>query len=277
MITVDTHCHAGQNWFEPVEMLVHQMNLNSVDNAVLIQHGRPETGGFDHTYLFECVERFPGRFAVVVIVDLKLPNALQTLEEYASRGAVGVRLNPTQRSSGDDPLAIWRKASELGLVVSLMGGREDTGSDEFKSLVGQLPDLPIVIEHLAGGGQGVAFPGSGEGPQPPYTAYKKALELADYPNTYIKVHGLGEISARPPVLPTKYDLDFFDFTPPLIEMARDAFGPRRMMWGSDYPPVSQREGYRNALRSVADSPTFATQEDREWVVGKTALSLFKFS
>ena len=47
------------------------MNLNLVDKAVLIQHGRPETGGYDHTYLFECVERFPGRFAVVVIVDLK--------------------------------------------------------------------------------------------------------------------------------------------------------------------------------------------------------------
>ena len=275
MIIVDTHTHAGQNWFEPVEMLVHQMNLNSVDKAVLIQHGRPETGGYDHTYLFECVERFPGRFAVVVIVDVKLPDAEQTLEEYASRGAVGVRLNPIQRSPGDDPLAIWRKASELGLVVSLMGSQEHTGSDEFRALVGQLPDLPIVIEHLAGGGQGVAFPRSQEGPQPPYTAYRRALELADYPNTYIKVHGLGEISARPPVLPAKYDFDFFDFTPPLIKMARDAFGPRRMMWGSDYPPVSQREGYRNALRGVMDNPAFDSQEDREWVMGKTALSVFQ--
>ena len=48
-----------------------------------------------------------------------------------------------------------------------------------------------------------------------------------------------------------------------------------MMWGSDYPPVSQREGYRNALRGVMDNPAFDSQEDREWVMGKTALGVFK--
>ena len=36
MTVVDTHTHAGINWFEPVEMLLHQMTLNEVDHAVLI-------------------------------------------------------------------------------------------------------------------------------------------------------------------------------------------------------------------------------------------------
>ena len=31
MTVVDTHTHAGINWFEPVEMLLHQMTLNEVD------------------------------------------------------------------------------------------------------------------------------------------------------------------------------------------------------------------------------------------------------
>ncbi|MCH7786517.1 MAG: amidohydrolase family protein [Chloroflexi bacterium] len=68
----------------------------------------------------------------------------------------------------------------------------------------------------------------------------------------------------------------FDFTPPLIEMAYDAFGSRRMMWGSDYPPVSGREGYRNALNGVKDYPALGNPADNEWVMGKTALSVFKF-
>ena len=59
-------------------------------------------------------------------------------------------------------------------------------------------------------------------------------------------------------------------------MAYEAFGPRRMMWGSDYPPVSGREGYRNALRGVSEHPVFDSQDDREWVLGKTAVSVFKF-
>ena len=85
MRIVDTHTHAGINWFEPVELLIHQMNLNDVEKAVLVQHGLPQTGGYDHTYLFECVERFPGRFAVVVIVDVTKPDALDRLEGYAAR------------------------------------------------------------------------------------------------------------------------------------------------------------------------------------------------
>ena len=57
-------------------------------------------------------------------------------------------------------------------------------------------------------------------------------------------------------------------------MAYDAFGPRRMMWGSDYPPVSGREGYRNALRGIVEHPALRTDEDREWVMGRTASEVF---
>ena len=260
MRIVDTHCHAGRNWFEPVELLLYQMNANEVEKGVLIQH----RGTYDNTYLFECARRYPGRFAVVAIVDESDADAPSALEPWAERGAVGVRLGPTDRSPGSDPLAIWRKAAELGLVVSSLGGVEDFASDEFSRLVAELPDLPIIVEHLAGVGQGA---------EPPYTTYKRALALANYPNTYLKVGGLGEISVRSPVLKPQFG---FDYTPPLIEMAYDAFGPRRMMWGSDYPPVSGREGYRNALNGVRDHSALGSEDDREWIMGKTALDLFRF-
>ena len=69
----------------------------------------------------------------------------------------------------------------------------------------------------------------------------------------------------------------FDHVPPLLELAYDAFGPRRMMWGSDYPPVSEREGYRNALHGVMDHPALRDQADREWIMGQTALNVFRFT
>ena len=148
-------------------------------------------------------------------------------------------------------------------MVSSLGGVDDFASNEFSSLVAELPDLSLIVEHLAGVGQGA---------QAPYSTFKKALALANYPNTYIKVGGLGEISVRPSELKPGFA---FDYTPPLIEMAYDAFGPRRMMWGSDYPPVSGREGYRNALAGVMDHPALRDQADKEWVMGKTALSVFR--
>ena len=258
MLIVDSHCHAGLNWFEPIELLLYQMDANGVDRAVLVQHG----GVYDNTYLLECAKGHPGRFSVVAKVDTSGEDAPSELERWADQGASGVRISPDERSPGHDPLAIWRKADELGLAVSSMGDLEDFASEEFDSLVAQMPQLTIVIEHLAGVKQGA---------EPPYTDFQKALKLAKYANTYIKVGGLGEISVRPPVLLPQFG---FDYTPPLIEMAYDAFGPRRMMWGSDYPPVSYREGYRNALNGVMEHPALRSQEDREWVMGKTALNVF---
>ena len=147
--------------------------------------------------------------------------------------------------------------------MSSLGGVEQFASAEFEGVVAAFPNMPIIIEHLAGVRTGA---------EPPYSEYKKAIALAKYPNTYIKVGGLGEISERPAVLESGFK---FDHTPPLIEMAYDAFGPRRMMWGSDYPPVSGREGYRNALEGVAKHPALKDPDDRDWVMGRTAQELFK--
>ena len=260
MLIVDSHCHAGESWFEPIEVLLQQMDANDVDKAVLIQHG----GVYDNSYLLKCARRHTGRFSVVAMVDTSRDDAPVELERWAGEGATGVRLGPGVRSPGDDPLAIWRKASELGLTVSSLGELDSFASDEFSDVVAGLPQLNIVVEHLAGVGQA--------GEQPPHPLFRRALDLARYPNTYIKVPGLGEISERPPVLRPEFA---FDYTPRLIEMAYEAFGARRMMWGSDFPPSAGREGYRNTLRGVVEYP--ALQGDAsEWVMGRTALGVFRF-
>jgi hypothetical protein len=75
------------------------------------------------------MRRFPGRFSVVATVDAHRPDAPERLEEWATQGAKGVRLNPR------DPLAIWHKAAELGLMVSLRRRVEDTASGDFRGTV----------------------------------------------------------------------------------------------------------------------------------------------
>ena len=262
MIVVDTHCHAGRNWFEPIELLLYQMSLNNVDKAALIGHG----GSFDNTYLLECMQRFPGRFAVVVVIDTDVPDAPATLERWAAAGAGGVRLGPTVRSPGADPLAIWRKAAELGLVVSSLGQPDGFASREFAQAVAEFPQLPIIVEHLAGVGVGA---------EPPYATYKAALAM--WPATRIPTSRSAAWARSAPDHPVLRPKFGFDHVPPLLELAYDAFGPRRMMWGSDYPPVSEREGYRNALHGVMDHPALRDPADREWIMGKTALNVFPFT
>jgi L-fuconolactonase len=261
MIIVDTHCHALPHWFEPVETLLHQMNVNGVDKATLVQ----VRGQFDNRYIMECIRRFPERFSAVVIVDTDKPDAPETLAHWVGEGAEGVRLGPTTRSPGSDPLAIWRKAAELGLPVSCLGSSEGFTSPHFEHVVEEFSSLPIIIEHLGGIGRDEAQPDP---------TFRKILALAQYPNTYIKVHGLGEICHRPMPFPAPMR---FPTIPPFMEMAYHAFGASRVMWGSDFPPVAGREGYRNALQWTMEHIPFRNDTDKEWIFGKTALSLFKFA
>src|SRR5690349_4224010 len=112
---VDAHVHTALMTYEPVEMLLMQMQYNGVDKALLVQIGHST----DNSYLIECMRRFPGRFAVACRVDVTSPQALTDLERWRREGVEAVRLKNADRSPGSDPLAIWKKASELGMSVSV--------------------------------------------------------------------------------------------------------------------------------------------------------------
>ena len=195
MLVIDTHCHAGISWMEPVESLLYQMDLNGVAKALLVQHG----GSYDNGYLLESVQRFPGRFGVVLGLDPLDPEAPLTLGRLAERpGVVGLRLAP------ESPPALWRKAGQLGLPVScVLSEATEAANPSFQHMVKDLPGGTIVLEHLAG----AYVPRSVVSVTEPYTAYLTALSLAQYPNIYIKFGGLGEICPRPPRLRTQFGFD----------------------------------------------------------------------
>lgn len=260
MLIVDTHCHATPIWYEPVESLIYQMDRNGVEKAVLVQI----QGYFDNEYQFECEKRYPGRLVSVVIVDTRRADAPQQLEQLAKRGARGVRLLADARSPGGDPLAIWRKVDELGLPVSCAGTREQFASDDFVQVIESLPTLPVIIEHL---GSIKAW----DGPST-YQSRERIFSLARYSNVYMKIHGLGEFCTRnlPVTSPFPYDPAGL----PLLHQAYDAFGPERLMWGSDYPPVSQREGYANALRFTLAEFASKPEAERALIFGGVAAKLY---
>ncbi len=253
MLIIDTHCHAGNNWFEPIEVLEFQMDRNGVDKALLVQHG----GTYDNTYLFDEAAKRGDRFKVAAMVDPESDDPLGDLERSAERGAAGIRLAPDAEFANAGPYDMWKRTGELGLVVTCQGNPPRFATNAFARVLDACPDTHVVIEHLAG----VTVVA------PPFDGYEDALKHAERENTSIKVPGLGEICKRPPRLSPKFR---FDDIPPLFEMAKDAFGANRMMWGSDFPPAAGREGYANALNGVMEHPAFADEGDLEWVMGKTA-------
>ena len=258
---VDSHCHAALGWYEPIEVLLRQMDANGVERAILIQI----RGQFDNSYQADCVRRYPDRLASVVCVDPGRADAPQELERLAAEGTTGVRLRPGDRSPGDDPLALWRKAAELGLSISSGGSGPEFADDAFAAIFEELPELPIVVEHL----------GSVNNPReesPESRPVEKVFGLSRYPNAYLKVPGLGEYASR--AMPVKDPFPFVEPIPSLLERAYDAFGPTRMMWGSDFPPVSAREGYRNALAFPMERLANKPEAERAQIFGEVAWSIF---
>jgi L-fuconolactonase len=260
MMVVDSHCHVSLSWYEPVETLLFQMERYGVGHAVLVQM----QGQTNNDYLFACVRRYPGRFAPVVVVDTDRPDAPETLQRLAEQGASGVRLRATTRSPGDDPLAIWRAAGRLGLAVSCVGSSAEFAADAFAGLVAALPEVHIVIEHLGGHSPVDADAGR--------ALSQRVFALARFPNTSIKIPGLGEFCPR--AMPVTEPFPFIQPIPPYLPQAYAAFGPQRMMWGSDYPPVDAREGYGNALHGTMAQFADKSEDDRAAIFGGTADATF---
>lgn len=250
MDIIDTHCHAGVLKYEPVESLLYHMATSGVSKAVLIQYG----GNTDNSYLVECLGRYAGQLAAAMIVAPEDDGT--AVRQWAEKGLGGIRLRADARSASADPLAQWRAAAELDLVVSAPCTPRLLNGPAFAEVVETFPDLRISIEHL-GGVDSEA--------EPPYEEFRQALKWAERPNLTMKLPGFGEFCPVP--LP-------FDPIPELPRLALEAFGPRRLTWGSDFPPVSSREGYNNALEVPREYFADLSADERGWVFGKAAARLW---
>ncbi|MDB5662433.1 MAG: hypothetical protein JWN59_771 [Sphingomonas bacterium] len=263
MTIVDAHCHASPLWFEPVEPLLFQMDANGVDKGVLTQI----LGQFDNGYQEACVARFPGRFASVGSVNVASAAAPSEVRAGAGRGMVGLRIRPEARSPGDDPLAVWRAAAHSGLAISCGGAAANFVTEAFANLAADFADMPFVLEQLGGWTR----PDCDREPQ----TWAAIKALARLPNVSLKMPTLGQIAPRQIGKPLPAMGPVIDPAGGAILIeALEAFGPERLMWGSDFPVVGSREGYANALNWTralfADRP----QAEIDLIFGGNAERLF---
>jgi L-fuconolactonase len=255
---IDSHCHAGQVWYEPAETLLFQMDRCGVARALLVQM----LGQYNNEYQKACLERWPDRFINIVGVDPADPGAPDQLRRLAERGAQGVRLRPTARSLGADPWKIWRTAEYCRLAISCVGTTAQFTAPSFSELVSSFPDLPIVLEHLGG----VARPDADE-------TIEDVWALARFPNIFLKVPGLGQLSKRLSLLPAEGS-PFEPGAEATLRRAVNAFSARRLMWGSDFPVVASREGYANSLAGMQACLSFLPTAELNEIFGGTAARVF---
>ena len=257
---VDAHCHASLVWFEPIEALREQMLRNDVGQAVLVQMN----GQSDNTYQEQCVRQDPASLASVVRIDQSAGDVAYKLREAAARGATGVRIRPEERAPRGDPLALWKAAEQLGMAVSTGGSSAELLTDELEEAIATVADIAVVLEHAGA----LNHPNEHD----TLEARRRVLDLARYSNVYVKIHGLGEFARR--ALPVSGAFPFERPLPPVLDDALERFGPQRMLWGSDFPPCSYREGYHNALRLTAKELSSLSHSERADIFGGNARRLY---
>jgi predicted TIM-barrel fold metal-dependent hydrolase len=237
------------------EMLLELMAANGVERTVLVQFIGYR---WDNRYAAYAMKKYPDRFMGVARVNPVDPASPDHLSQLTEEGFRGVRLSPATDASGDwfrgplmDPL--FARAAALGVPMLILT-RPDRLPD-LAALLDRHSDLDVVIDHMADCA-----------PDRP-DQIRKLLDLARYPRVYVKISHTWGMSHEP--------FPWRD-THGLVERVYQAFGPKRIMWSTDWPVCLGHTTYARTLAVVRDEMPFIAAEDREWVLGKTALQLWPF-
>ncbi len=241
--------------FLPEDILRHA-RPSGVNRVVLIQMSYYK---FDNSYMLDVIRRSPGVFKGVAVIDRGGKNPEQVMQDLKKHGVRGFRIVPGGSAgapSFDDEgfNRMFRCASEERLVMCPL-----LNPDALPALARQcerFPEMPVAIDHLAHvGAQG----------QIVESELQALCAMAKYPRVYVKVSAFYALGLkRPP----------HDDLAPLIRRVYEAFGPKRMMWGSDCPYQVMKETYEDGIYLLRDRLSFLSAEDKEWILRKTAESVF---
>ena len=131
------------------ETLISLMKANGVSRTVIIQviHYK-----YDNRYLSSVLKRYPDLFRGVCRVDPLDPAAPDHLSKLTEEGFRGVRLSPSGNASGDwfhGPLMppLWQRCQALKVPMTVLA--PITRMPEVAALLEKLPDLTVVIDHMA--------------------------------------------------------------------------------------------------------------------------------
>ncbi len=241
--------------FTPEDYFSHARPAG-VTRAVLIQMSFYR---FDNSYMLDTIRAHPGKFSGVGIVDSTSSNPGQAMEDLAKRGVRGFRITPGNspntwlETPGMD--AMWRTGAKRKLAMCPLVNPNALGS--IDRMCAKHPDTPVVIDHLARVG------GDGEIRD---ADIRLLCGLAKHRNAAVKVsafYALGRKAAP-----------YTDLAP-LIQRVFEDFGPRRLMWASD-APFQVQDGHTLAasISLIRSGLPFLSNDDREWLLRKTAESIF---
>jgi L-fuconolactonase len=147
---------------------------------------------------------------------------------------------------------------EFGLVYDiLIFERQLAASIEF---VDRHPQQVFVLDHIA-------KPRIGDGAIEPWRA--NIRELARRENVFCKVSGM--------VTEADWKTWSAEQLRPYFDAVLEAFGPKRLMFGTDWPVCLAASGYARWVETVRKFAAGLSADEQEWVFGKTAVRAYSLA
>jgi L-fuconolactonase len=230
-----------------------ELERNGMVGCIAVQADQSE----DETrFLLDLAQQHPFILGVVGWVDLRVSNLATCLEEFASYDRLcGVRhiaqAEPDDFLTTDEVVEGVGLLGEFDLTFDLLVYPNQL--DAAIWLVDRHPHQRFVLDHIA-------KPPIRSGELEPWATLVR--ELASRPNICCKASGLV----------TEADWDVWqpaDFKP-YLDVVFSAFGPRRVMFGSDWPVCLVAASYHQVLRVMEEYASDFSETELEGLFGGNA-------
>jgi predicted TIM-barrel fold metal-dependent hydrolase len=244
------HAHTQRATPVAAEEVLGWMDEGGISAAIIVP---PSWEGDRNDLAIAAAKKYPGRFAVMGRVnpdDAELRGQLLTWRDQP--GMIGVRLalhTPELRQPFVEGKYdwMWSELERLGLPAMVL--IHHRYMHMIDAIAVKHPKLRLVIDHL-----GLA---NGEKDEVAFRGLDHLLELCKRPNVAVKS------SALPCYTDEEYP---YPGLQKHLKRVFDAFGARRMFWGTDQTrsPVS----YSKGVELFTKHTPFLTGGDLEWIMGK---------
>ena len=231
------------------EAVLFQMDLAGVSRVVIVP---PSWEGDRNDIALDAARTYPDRFAVMGRIALEKPESKALVADWRKQpGMLGMRFTfhtDLMRPWLTDGTADWLWAAaekyQIPLMV-LVGG----SLDAFDKIAQRHPGAKFTIDH-------VGLNRLTKGPNV-FEDLPKVCALAKHPNVAVKASGMPSLSQE------KYP--FRDLHEPIKRLV-DAFGPRRIFWGTDLTRMPCT--YYECVHLFTDNLPWLKGDDLEWVMGR---------
>jgi predicted TIM-barrel fold metal-dependent hydrolase len=244
----------------PIENQVEQMKDFGLKYAVLVN---PRYFGWDNSYISHSLHKYPKLFVAHGLIDPEDPKVAERLRYWVKEHQFqGMRFSPIYHPkstwlNSKEHYPLWKEAEKLGAVFNYYILPHQMPM--LEEMAGRFPGVKIVIDHL-----GKPDLKSSD----PWPEFKKMFRLKKFPQVWVS-------ASEPYELSLTKEYPYHD-TIPFFKATYEEFGGKQLIWGTGYPRPRWELPMDKELEFVDKYLDFYTTEDRELLLGKNALKIWRF-